>query len=157
MFFILSGVPRTGLPPDPTDPNCGEGLGTCDPPKELNPDGSGSNQYWKNFVTALVAHNQNSNTAHIKYWEIWNEAYHTHGWNGTIPQMLRMAQDATAIIKAADPSAMVLTPSFVFTPRGEPGWTVIWLPEAGSMQTVSHSMAMCRGQGTLCRKTSITT
>jgi hypothetical protein len=99
----------------PDDPNCGEGLGTCDPPKDLNPDGSGSNQYWKSFVTALVAHNQNSNTAHIKYWEIWNEAYHTRGWNGTIAQMLRMAQDATAIIKAADPSAMVLTPSFAFT------------------------------------------
>jgi hypothetical protein len=100
---------------NPTDPNCDEGLGLCDPPKDLNPDGGGSNQYWKNFVTALVAHNQSSNTAHIKYWEIWNEAYHTRGWNGTIAQMIRMEQDATAIIKTADPSAMVLTPSFAFT------------------------------------------
>jgi hypothetical protein len=114
----------------PTDPNCGEGLGTCDPPNELNPDGSGSNQYWKNFVTALVAHNQSSNTGHIKYWEIWNEPYHTQGWNGTIAQMLRMAQDATAIIKAADPSAMVLTPSFVFTFEGRT-WLDSYLAAGG--------------------------
>jgi hypothetical protein len=107
---------------NPSDPNCGEGAGTCDPPKDLNPDGSGSNQLWKNFVAALVAHNRASNTAHIKYWEVWNEPYHTRGWNGTIPQMIRMAQDARAIIKSADPSAMVFTPSFVVTGEGR-----LWL------------------------------
>jgi hypothetical protein len=44
---------------------------------------------------------------------MWNEAFgNEHRWKGTIAQLLRMAQDARAIIKAADKSAMVLTPTF---------------------------------------------
>src|SRR5208337_3409378 len=103
---------------NPTDPNCDEGLGACDPPNDLNADGSGRDQHWKDFVTALVAHNKNSTTGHIGSWETWNEAYHTRGWNGTVAQMVRMAQDATAIIKAADPTALVATPSVVFCTQG---------------------------------------
>ena len=95
----------------PNDVNCGGGRGLCDPPDDLNPDGSGPNQHWKDFVDALVTHNLNSPTAHIKYWEPWNEAYQPPGWHGTVAQMLRMVQDASAIIKAADPTAIVLTPS----------------------------------------------
>jgi hypothetical protein len=103
---------------NPNDSGCAGGMGACDPPKDLNPDGTGPDQLWKSFVTALVEHNQKSNTARIQFWETWNEAYHTRGWNGTNAQMLRMAQDAAGIIKKADPSAVILAPSFAFTGPG---------------------------------------
>jgi hypothetical protein len=97
----------------PNDDSCGNGPGTCDPPKDLNADGSGPDQYWKDFVTALVTHSKNSKTGHIKNWEIWNEGLgNPLRWTGTIAQLVRMAHDASAIIKAADSSALVLNPSF---------------------------------------------
>ena len=97
----------------PNDDSCGNGPGTCDPPKDLNADGSGPDQYWKDFVTALVTHNKNSKTGHIKNWEIWNEGLgNPLRWKGTIAQLIRMAHDASAIIKAADSSALVLNPTF---------------------------------------------
>ena len=97
----------------PNDSSCAAGAGSCDPPNDLNTDGTGSNQHWKDFVSALVSHSQQSSTGHIQYWEIWNEALgNPLRWTGTISQLLRMAQDASAIIKQADPSAVVLTPTF---------------------------------------------
>lgn len=98
---------------DPGDSSCHGGLGACDPPNDLNPDGSGSDQHWKDFVGALVSYNQNSRTGHIKYWELWDEGLgNPLRWTGTIAQLIRMARDATAIIKSADPSALILNASF---------------------------------------------
>jgi hypothetical protein len=85
------------------------GPGSCDPPYDLNADGSGADQIWQDFVTAIVA----NAAGRIKYWEIWNEPDCPYEWNGTNAQLVRMAKDAYAIIKAADPTAMVTTPSFV--------------------------------------------
>ena len=103
---------------DPTDQDCAaypQDPGSCDPPKDLNPDGTGTDQIWKDFVTAIVTHA----AGQIHYWETWNEASN-HGtkgvkgvgqWRGTIPQMVRMAKDASTIIHRLDPSAIVLSPS----------------------------------------------
>jgi hypothetical protein len=77
----------------------------------LNPDGSGPNQHWKDFVTALVQHSKNSSVAHIRYWEAWNEPHNNFFWNGTCPQLVRMVADAYNIIKAYDPEAVVLSVS----------------------------------------------
>jgi hypothetical protein len=81
--------------------------GSCAPPNDLNPDGTGTNQHWKDFVSAIVTHA----AGRIQYWEIWNEPTVPGYWVGTNAQMLRMAQDAYGIIKAADPSALVTTPT----------------------------------------------
>src|SRR6202043_2962748 len=63
--------------------------GSCAPPNDLNADGTGSNQHWKDFVTAVVTRAAGK----IKYWEIWNEPTVVGYWQGTNPQMLRLAQD----------------------------------------------------------------
>ena len=84
------------------------GPGSCDPPYDLNADGSGADQIWQDFVTAIVAHA----AGRIKYWELWNEPDCPYEWRGTNAQLVRMAKDAYAIIKAADPTAMVTTPEF---------------------------------------------
>jgi hypothetical protein len=95
----------------PGDTTCAYGPGQCWPPRDLNSDGTGTNQHWKDFVTALVAHNASAVGTHVKYWEIWNEFDQTITWKGTNQQLVRLAQDAKAIIQTTDPGAIVLTPS----------------------------------------------
>lgn len=75
-------------------------------------------QDWKDFVTAVVAHA----AGRIKYWEVWNEANAKNFWKGTTAQMLTMATDAYNIIKAADPTAIVLSPSVSGNPLSQANW-----------------------------------
>jgi len=91
---------------DPNDPVCSWGPGECDPPKDLNPDGSGPDQIWQNYVAAIATHS----AGRIKYWEVWNEPKNLFYWNGTIAQLVRMAKDARSVILGIDPQAVMLTP-----------------------------------------------
>ena len=81
--------------------------GECDPPKDLNRDGSGSDQIWKDWISAIATHA----AGRIKYWEIWNEPKNAFYWNGTVAQLVRMAKDARSVILSIDPDAVLLTPS----------------------------------------------
>ena len=92
----------------PKEP-CGYGVGCAAPPADVD---SGDN-IWKSFVTALVQHSLSSSTAHIKYYELWNEPDCTTRctWTGTDAQLVTMARDAYTIIHSLDPSALVLGPS----------------------------------------------
>jgi peptidoglycan hydrolase-like protein with peptidoglycan-binding domain len=85
----------------------GTGLGCNAAPSDV---GSGDN-YWKEFVTALVNHSLASPTAHIKYYELWNEADTSTFYTGTTAQLVTLAQDAYTIIHALDPTAVVLGPA----------------------------------------------
>jgi hypothetical protein len=91
--------------------------GECAPPDDLNADGTGTDQHWKEFVTALVTHAVNSPNAQIRHWEMWNEPDTLGNWQGTMAQMLRMTKDGVAIIKALDPGAVINSPA----PTGEWG------------------------------------
>jgi hypothetical protein len=98
------------------------GPGECFPPADLNVDGSGSNQHWIDWVTAVVTRYKGK----ISYYEIWNEPNNTAMWQGTDAQLVRLAGDVRCIIvgdkgcnpqssyaqKGIDPSAKVLTPGF---------------------------------------------
>lgn len=102
--------------------------GQCYPPSDLNPDGSGTDQTWKNWVSALaqeaVSLCNAGNAACIKYYEIWNEidrnnqgypfpnssyaapylfgssSPHNTGnsYYGSFAELVRMTQDARCII-----------------------------------------------------------
>jgi polysaccharide biosynthesis protein PslG len=101
VLYTFGGTP-TWASSNPNYTGCSpqQPLGQCLPPAQMS--------YWDNFVKALVAHA----AGRIKYWEIWNEAQSGTGfWEGGIPPLVAMAKDAYAIIKAADPNAIVLTPS----------------------------------------------
>jgi polysaccharide biosynthesis protein PslG len=108
-----SGVPKTCA--YASEPN-GGGPGQCYPPNDLGADGSGADAIWKSWVTAVATHSANSSSAHIKYYEIWNEPTSAAMWQGTTPQLVRMTQDAKVIIAGIDPNARVLTPSPVAQP-----------------------------------------
>ena len=80
--------------------------GECDPPKDLNPDGTGPDQLWQDYVAAIATRS----AGRIKYWEIWNEPHNAFFWNGTVAQLVRMAKDARSVILSIDPQAVLLTP-----------------------------------------------
>ncbi len=116
----------------PNDRSCNYAPGACHPPQDLNADGTGTDAAFKNFVTALVNHVGNK----IQYWEIWNEPNEKTQWiptDSNLPysQMVRMAQDAGNIIKAANPSALMLTPAPVGYPTGAEQWLDGYLGAGG--------------------------
>ena len=94
------------------------GPGICDPPNDLNCDGSGSNQHFQTFATALLTH---VGPGKIKYWEVWNEPSVPHEWNAVADcpntpnaqylMLARMAKDLRSIVTAADPNAQFTTPA----------------------------------------------
>jgi endo-1,4-beta-mannosidase len=96
----------------------------CDPPRDLTPDGSGSDALFKGFIHAIVDHNRRldrSTHATIRYWGMWNEADAKNYWKGTPAQLVRMTKDARAIIKEADPDALILTPEVASNERFRKG------------------------------------
>ena len=104
---------------NPNDQTCRFGPGQCDPPDDLNPDGTGTDQHWKDFITAVATH------AHgrIRYWELWNEPVNYYYWNGTFPQMVRLAKDARDIILHIDPKSLMLSPpNGAHHPYGQHWW-----------------------------------
>lgn len=132
VLYTFARVPQWASS-NPNDINCYgiKSEGTCAPPNDVNADGTGTDQDWKNFVTALATHNQNSTTAHIKYWEMWNEPYNSFGFSGTYAQLLRMVADAHAIIKSADPNAVVLSPSLYWGTKKALTWAAGYLAAGG--------------------------
>jgi len=101
---------------NPTDTSCANETGSCDPPVDLNADGSGTDQDWKNFVRAIATHA----AGRIHYWELWNEYNNPMRWHwpdgkghghATAQQLVRMAQDARTIIKGIDPTAVIVSQS----------------------------------------------
>ena len=106
-MYTLSRTPPWATS-NPTDTSCnyttgmGGGDGECDPPSDLNSDGSGTNAIWKAWITAIATHANSpgytATHAHIKYWEIWNEPDSKPFWNGSIAQLARLTEDANCII-----------------------------------------------------------
>lgn len=88
------------------NPGCHDGVGECDPPDDVNADGSGTDQHWQDFVTAIAKHVGTE----VNYWEIWNEPNNPPYWSGTYAQLARMARDARSIILSVNPNAKLLNP-----------------------------------------------
>ena len=106
-MYTLSRTPPWATS-NPNDTTCnyttgiGGGNGECDPPIDLNSDGSGSNGIWKAWITAIASHVNDptylQTHAHIKYWEIWNEPDTKVFFAGSIAQLARLTEDANCII-----------------------------------------------------------
>jgi hypothetical protein len=116
-IYTISSVP-TWASSKSGDGQCRYNKGSCDLPSDLNPDGSGTNQTWIDFVIEIVSHANDSEYlkthAHIRYWEVWNEPdqnplftgpqvflrpnSHT-SINATYAQVLRMTEDLRCIVK----------------------------------------------------------
>ncbi len=88
------------------DGSCDMAKGACDPPSDLNSDGTGSDQHFIDFVTAIAKH-----APSITYWEMWNTPHDIKQWTGTYAQLVRMTQDANTYIKKTIKSAQIITPA----------------------------------------------
>jgi len=126
--FINLGSTPNWISSNPTDTVCdranvdGHPPGMCDPPTDLNPDGTGTDLAWRTFITALLAHvtasGYSSNHAHLQFYSIWDEFHRSDTVNtqtcfppgsptgdlpcsfrGTFAQMLRMTQDLRCIVE----------------------------------------------------------
>jgi len=97
VLYTFGGTPAWAA--SGSGPQCDYTAESCYPPSNI--------QDWDQFVTAVVAHSAGK----IKYWELWNEANMPRSWSGDVPTLVMLAQHAYSIIKTADPSAVVLTPS----------------------------------------------
>jgi hypothetical protein len=128
--YCFGRVPRWASS-EPNDFFCANEPGSCDPPSDLNADGTGTNLAWRDFVTAIATHS----AGRIHYWELWDEFPNPHRWhwptNGkgtaTIQQLLRMAQDARAIIKRVDPTAVIISHSGALRFAGDETRWKLWV------------------------------
>jgi uncharacterized protein (TIGR03437 family) len=96
-----------------TTPGCADYLnrmGGCYPPSDLNADGTGADQYWKDYVTAVVQHECTPGPCNVQSWEIWNEPNAENFWRGTTQQLVRMTEDANQIIKGVNPDLLIVSP-----------------------------------------------
>jgi hypothetical protein len=119
--------------------------GACYPPIDLAADGSGPNEIWKNWVTAIASHvnapSYRAGHAHVHIWEPWNEWYRSSivgawtgpmSFQGTYAQMVRITEDLRCIVtgkgaihndpKAGDVSTCTSVPidptALITTPSG---------------------------------------
>jgi hypothetical protein len=123
-FFTLSRSPlwAVNLASDPQrlhgkhcnyyhDRGSGGTPGQCLMPVDLNSDGSGANQIWKDWVTAIATHANDpgyrKTHTHIHMWEAWNEVDRssilgtwtgTESFEGTYTQLVRMTEDLRCIV-----------------------------------------------------------
>lgn len=103
----------------PNDTKCHYGVGACDAPDDINPDGTGTDQHWKDFVTAVANHVN----GRVRYFELWNEPVNYYYWSGTFAQMVRMAKDAHTIVHNINPNNLMLSPpNGAHLPYGQHWW-----------------------------------
>ncbi len=91
--------------------NPSEVPGQCLLPIDINADGSGTDQIWKNWISAAATRANDATYlqthSHIKYWEPWNEYYRStvlnnyvgsQSFEGTYAQLVRLTEDMRCII-----------------------------------------------------------
>jgi len=110
-LFTLSYTPPWAVASLPARGTCTIPPATCILPPDINPDGSGVNAVWDNWVENMAAHVNNptwlQTHAHVKYWEPWNEVFSDLLINGcckpqsitaTYAQLLRLTEDTRCVI-----------------------------------------------------------
>ncbi len=107
VLYTIGNTPQWAGTIPPKSPCGPQGPYSCSSPKDINTDGTGADAYFSDFITALVTRYKGQ----IAYYELWNEPDCTCYWSGTTAQIVRMGQDAAAIIRSIDPNAKILSPS----------------------------------------------
>lgn len=120
VLYTLWRVPKWASS-NPSDTTCDYAnlgpnfTGSCDLPSDLNPDGSGTDFTWRNWVQNIAQYVNDptylQSHARISYWETCNECYRSPtldpgygtgggsiAYRGTYSQLVRMMQDARCII-----------------------------------------------------------
>lgn len=108
VLYTIGDTPEwAGSVPKGSPCSTGEGKYSCSAPNDVNSDGTGSDDDFSNFITALVTRYKGE----IAYYELWNEPDCTCFWSGTQAQLVRMGADAKSIITSIDKNATIVSPS----------------------------------------------
>jgi hypothetical protein len=88
--------------------------GSC-PPNDLNPDGTGANQLWKDWISFVLSALPPEMNFSFSPWNEFttqpSDAKTSLMWSGTDAQMARLSADLYAAVKKARPQAIVTSPS----------------------------------------------
>jgi hypothetical protein len=82
------------------------------PPDDVAPDGTGTDQHVKDFVNALLDH---VGRGAIRFMEVWNEP--DDKWCGTIAQLIRVEKDVYTLTRQFDPNIQIISPPPVGLPK----------------------------------------
>lgn len=101
------------------------GPGAAAPPKSLS--------YWTQYVSFLAKRYR----GRIEAYEVWNEPCFANQWSGTVAQLVQLTSAARRAIKAADPQALVMSPSVPVENHQAPPYLRAYLPRvAGQVDVV---------------------
>lgn len=158
--LLTLGSTPTWASADPGYGNCDYSSlapGDCAPPSDLEADGTGANQFWRDFIYNLGVHlaglDPSTHTT-VSYFTVWNEftrgaASRPSSWLGTGLQLQRMAQDANCILTGrgvitatgqACTVANMHEPAVGFLPAAKMG-TPDAVPQAGSLSRYGAYLA----------------
>jgi hypothetical protein len=104
LIYTMGQTPRW-LSSNPTRPGdtCTQS-GESAPPADLNA--------WRTYVTFLGnRYNGKNGHGRIQYWEIWNEWDIVTEYSGDVSTMIQMTQIAHDVLKAIDPTNVIIAPS----------------------------------------------
>jgi hypothetical protein len=108
-ILVLGQTPRWASS-DPSDSQSVYGPGVGHPPRSM--------AAWSAYVSYLAKRY----AGRIRGYEVWNEANFPTFYNGTAAELAKLAIAARDAIKAADPQALVISPSFGVRHPNAPGW-----------------------------------
>jgi len=132
ILMTLTYTPQWGSssPNAPSDfPTPGYG----GPPRDMND--------WRTFVKTIGTRYK----GRIHVYEIWNEPDRPHDWVGSTDQMVEMVREASQILKAIDPTIVVVSPCGTF-PKGL-SWLTEFLQKGGGNYVDVISYHFYVGQG----------
>jgi hypothetical protein len=69
---------------------------------------------WETYIQAVATRYKGE----IKYWEIWNETNNNNFYDGTPQELVTLTQTANQVLKAVDPSNVIVSPDFTTTGLG---------------------------------------
>ncbi len=139
LLYNLARVPAW-ISSNPNDSSCSYsdssegGPGQCDPPTDLNSDGTGTDAAWIAWVSAVATRYKGE----IKFYEIWNEWNASLFWLGTPAQLIRFEQDARCVIEGP-PAGLTCNPNSAF-PSGtalDPSAKIVSPSPVGSASTLN--------------------
>jgi len=100
---------------NPGDTNCSDTTypGSCDPPSDLNSDGTGTNALFKAYVTSVMTRAAAQWPGITRVYALWNEpSAGPTKWTGTNAQLVRMQTDAINLRNSLDATGLILSSPF---------------------------------------------
>jgi hypothetical protein len=121
VLLVLGQTPKwaSSLPHD----DDAYGRGAAAPPAHMSD--------WRAYVRAVADRYRGQ----IGAYEVWNEPNWTYMYHGSPQRLAALTRTAHDVVESQDPSAKILSPSFVITDRYNPTWLNAYFRAGGAKYT----------------------